>query len=282
MNVRVRRRGDLQSVVLIGDPFKDGGVERNTLYGVKLFTMEEEKAVDLAVISPPEQQRLMQFLNLLIKWYKLNSKEIQELHAKYVVPDEVGLACLSPLQGAEEDGGDEHVFCMEMKRWFRSYVQDQPLTPISLRYSTLQDVQSSSLVHTGRSLLSSPTGSLNSSSGSLQRRTATGSKGLDFQRIHVNALDTLKRAELTGSRPRDAVVLMDVMPLHHHDGIPKLLLVIVQSFVDREAYKEEGIFRISAEADRKRKLQTELGLVGMRAGGNRRETTAPSRASRRS
>ncbi|KAK8807993.1 hypothetical protein WA588_006478, partial [Blastocystis sp. NMH] len=241
---------DVNSVVLIGDPFRDGGVERNTLYGVKLFTMEEEKAVDLAVISPPEQQRLKQFLNLLIKWYKLNSKEIQELHAKYVVPDD----------GTDEDGGDEHEFCLEMKRWFRSYVQEQPLTPISLRYSTLQEAQTSSLVHTSRSLLSSPAGSLNSPSGSLQRRTATGSKGLDFQRIHVNALDALKRADLTASRPRDAVALMDIMPLHRHDGIPKLLLVIVQSFVDREAYKEEGIFRISAEADRKRKLLTELGL----------------------
>ena len=56
----VRKKSETQSVVLIGDPFKDGGVERNTLYGVKLFTMEEEKAVDLAVISPPEQQRLKQ------------------------------------------------------------------------------------------------------------------------------------------------------------------------------------------------------------------------------
>ena len=271
----------MQSVVLIGDPFKDSGVERNTLYGVKLFTMEEEKAVDLAVISPPEQQRLMQFLNLLIKWYKLNSKEIQELHAKYVVPDEVVLVRLSHPQGADEDGGDEHVFCMEMKRWFRSYVQDQPLTPISLRYLTLQDAQSSSLVHTSRSLLGSPSGSLNSPSSSLQRRTTTGSKGLDFQRIHVNALDALKRADLTASRPRDAVTLMDIMPFHHHDGIPKLLLIIVQSFVDREAYKEEGIFRISAESDREKKLLTELGLVGVVAVANRRETTAPSRASRR-
>ena len=277
----VRKKSETQSVVLIGDPFKDGGVERNTLYGVKLFTMEEEKAVDLAVISPPEQQRLKQFLNLLIKWYKLNSKEIQELHAKYVVPDDVSLSPPSHAQGTDEDGGDEHEFCLEMKRWFRSYVQEQPLTPISLRYSTLQEAQTSSLVHTRRSLLSSPAGSLNSPSGSLQRRTATGSKGLDFQRIHVNALDALKRADLTASRPRDAVTLMDIMPLHRHDGIPKLLLVIVQSFVDREAYKEEGIFRISAEADRKRKLLTELGLVGVAMAGDRRGTTAPFRESRR-
>ena len=276
----VRKKSETQSVVLIGDPFKDGGVERNTLYGVKLFTMEEEKAVDLAVISPPEQQRLKQFLNLLIKWYKLNSKEIQELHAKYVVPDDVSLSPPSHAQGTDEDGGDEHEFCLEMKRWFRSYVQEQPLTPISLRYSTLQEAQTSSLVHTSRSLLSSPAGSLNSPSGSLQRRTATGSKGLDFQRIHVNALDALKRADLTASRPRDAVTLMDIMPLHRH-GIPKLLLVIVQSFVDREAYKEEGIFRISAEADRKRKLLTELGLVGVAMAGDRRGTTAPFRESRR-
>ena len=104
----VRKKSETQSVVLIGDPFKDGGVERNTLYGVKLFTMEEEKAVDLAVISPPEQQRLKQFLNLLIKWYKLNSKEIQELHAKYVVPDDVSLSPPSHAQGTDEDGGDEH------------------------------------------------------------------------------------------------------------------------------------------------------------------------------
>ena len=147
----VRKKSETQSVVLIGDPFKDGGVERNTLYGVKLFTMEEEKAVDLAVISPPEQQRLKQFLNLLIKWYKLNSKEIQELHAKYVVPDDVSLSPPSHAQGTDEDGGDEHEFCLEMKRWFRSYVQEQPLTPISLRYSTLQEAQTSSLVHTSRS-----------------------------------------------------------------------------------------------------------------------------------
>ena len=99
----------------------------------------------------------------------------------------------------------------------------------------------------------------------MARNTQSGSKhGFDFQGVNLNSLESLKKNQLLSPpRQRDTIVLSDVMPFHHHDGIPKILLMLVQAFVDCEAYKEQGIFRLAADTDDRKSMRNELGVVGM-------------------
>ena len=113
----------------------------------------------------------------------------------------------------------------------------------------------------------------------------SGSKrGLDFQTLCVKDLDGLKKTQLLppgASGARDQVTLSDAMPLHFHPGIPRLLLILVQAFVDAEAYKEVGIFRIAADADEKKRIRNELGVVGVNVWMHCRATIGVWRAVRR-
>lgn len=111
---------------------------------------------------------------------------------------------------------------------------------------------------------------MNSGTGSLPvsrsaRTTQSGSKhGFDFQGVNLNSLESLKKSQLLSpQRQREAVVLSDAMPFHHHDGIPRILLILVNAFVDCEAYKERGIFRLAADNDERLSVRNELGVVGM-------------------
>ena len=55
-----------------------------------LYTVDKADSLELAVISRPEQQRLMHFLNTLVNWYKLNHEgEINTLMCRYLVTAEV-------------------------------------------------------------------------------------------------------------------------------------------------------------------------------------------------
>ena len=82
-------------MVRVGKEVSVAGIEHNDLYVVTLFATQKENTVELGVISQPEQQRLMQFLNHLIKWYKLNRDgEIDVLIRKHLDAVEVCVLCV--------------------------------------------------------------------------------------------------------------------------------------------------------------------------------------------
>lgn len=55
--------------------------------------------------------------------------------------------------------------------------------------------------------------------------------------------------------------ITDSIPIYHHEGVPKLLQMLVQTFISLEGYKEKGIFRLASDADEKNRMRAALGMV---------------------
>ena len=242
-------------MLCIGYVIEREGYEHCDLYGIQLFASSKLKSIDMAVMSPPERYRLMQFLQYWIRWYKLCRQEIEE----------IGVRC-----GADNDNATT-LYYPAMKRSLESYLNKQVFTT-SQFYNSLAGAEMTvstppmSLKVSGslNSPLASPTSTPGNSLKSKSLRTGS-KRGLDFSTMSAFSVDAAKKAQLVknvseGSALSNALSaggsfqLRDLAPYKHHANIPRVLLLLSHALVEQEGYKLEGIFRKSGASDEQHAL----------------------------
>ena len=260
------------------------GPEQASLYGVQLFASSEAQSVDLALPSAPERYRLMQFLTVWTRWYKLGRADIDARCA-----------------------GDDAPVNPDVKRSLESYLRKQSLTAAqsfstppmtakspgpcrsppgsptarrhrSLKTPTFGSVGSAGSGGSGGSFGSfgsfggvggvSGAGMFNTAGGNTAGGNTGSRRGLDFSAVNAMSVDALKKTQLlkkpaqSGSvRASEMFFLHDLMPYPHHANIPRLLLLLVRALTESEGYKLEGIFRISPSQDENSLLKEALSVV---------------------
>lgn len=231
-------------------------LDHQELFAVKLNFHNNYDSISLAVSSHIERDRILRFLSAWIQWYQLYAHDISTLARNESSQKEVTLH-------SEED-----TLAKKLRRSLDHYLDNvEPcFATLSNSYNSLSDPCS-----TPHSNAVSPN---NSMPGSFPQ-TKSGKRGFDFSAVNADAVDQLKRNQVltrsfvsppssltpntNASNYQDSTIqLKSLIPYPYHDNIPKLFQVLVYYLFKLEANSNEGVFRMAADEDATKQLNSNL------------------------